>query len=55
MKKEMLAYLETRPEDEIAKILSWAILQGHRLDDRTPYENRAFETAISAQMRLERR
>lgn len=55
MKQHLIAYLETRPEDELAKILSWAITQGRRLDDRTPYENRALDTAMSAQYKLEQK
>lgn len=53
MKQHMLEYLATRPEDELSKILSWAQTQGERLDDITPFEQRALDTARTAWFKLE--
>jgi hypothetical protein len=48
MKNHLIAFLETRPEDEISKLLNWAYTQAYRLDDRTPFENRVFDTIKTA-------
>ena len=54
MKQHLIAFLETRPEDELAKMLNWALVQANRLDDRTPYENRTRETVYAAIFHLEK-
>lgn len=54
MKKEFIAFLDTRPEDELAKLLNWALTQANALDDRTPYEERTRKTIYTAIFYLEK-
>lgn len=54
MKKELIAFLDTRPEDELAKLLNWALTQANALDDRTPYEERTRKTIYTAIFYLEK-
>ena len=54
MKKELIAFLDTRPEDELAKILNWACVLANALGDRTPYEERTRKTIYTAIFYLEK-
>ena len=54
MKKDLIAFLDTRPEDELAKLLNWALMQANALDDRTPYEARTRKTIYDAIFHLEK-
>jgi len=54
MKLHLIAFLEQRPEDELAKLLNWALNQGLRLDDPTPYEARTLKTVYAAIYHLEK-
>ena len=57
MKKELIAFLDTRPEDELAKLLNWACVLANALDalgDRTPFEERTRKTIYTAIFYLEK-
>lgn len=54
MKANLIAFLDSRPEDELAKLLNWALQQANRLDDRTPFENRTRDTIYQAIFNLEK-
>ena len=54
MKKELIAFLDTRPEDELAKLLNWACVLANALGDRTPFEERTRKTIYTAIFYLEK-
>ena len=57
MKKELIAFLDTRPEDELAKLLNWACVLANALDalgGRTPFEERTRKTIYTAIFYLEK-
>ena len=54
MKKELIAFLDTRPEDELDKLLNWACVLANALGDRTPFEERTRKTIYTAIFYLEK-
>lgn len=55
MHQHLIAFLDTRPDDELAKMLNWAINSAGMLDDRTPYEERTLKMLVQAVFHLERK
>lgn len=54
MKSDLLSFLETRREDELAKLLAWAYFTQSNIDDKTPYEIRVANAVKNAIYELEK-
>ena len=54
MKHHLIAFFDRMPENELSKMLNWALTQANMFDDRTPYENRTRKSIYDAMYQLEK-
>ncbi len=54
MRRHLIAFLDQRPEDELSKMLNWALTQANLFDDLTPYEVRTRKMIYDAIWQLEK-
>lgn len=54
MKEHLIAELQKLPEDDLAKILNWALFQAQRLDDPSSWEYEVKNRIYSLIWQLER-